>query len=671
MTQSVTFFEEISPSSVKLIKSFWTNRLEINRSQALLHQWEQMEQNGTIDNFRLLANRIKGFRRGFFYNDSDLHKWAEATSLTLLTSFDSFLQRDLLEVRLREYVDLMTQVQAPDGYIFTYNQFHFPNRRWANLQIEHELYCHGHFIEAGIAHLMLDPESQLFPLVIKSADLLVRTFLPGSSLKTPGHPEIELALLKLFSITKHTDYLRLAQTFLEKRGRDLLYGLHLLQQKSAFTKYQKLVEQQRIDRNLPADPAVGFNFTQPSKDKAPKWLQLRVYASYLTGKCLQQHTPIRKMKKPEGHAVRWGYLMAAAAKSINHSHDLSYLPTLEQSWKHMVERRMFVSGGVGSIPIVEGFGFDYELDSHYAYCETCAAIATFLWSWELLQITHNARYADLMEWQLYNAISVGMGQTGVTYLYQNPLAVDSPHSRQSWFKTSCCPSNISRVWGSLGKYCLNVESNSIWIHQYISFSYDLSGDLCPCSGQLLINSALPWEGETTIDLQLSSKATFTLYLRIPSWTQHPRVKINQQEISLPPLLYTSATTASGYSPYISYYAPLTYDWDLTNQITISFDLPIISHQSDPKVKSTRGMLAFSRGPVLYCLESVDNPEISIPNALIQRNSPLEAHVSTLFPDNSWILSGFDPSKRPLTFIPYFNWANRAPSTMQIWVHPHE
>ncbi|MBP7738665.1 MAG: glycoside hydrolase family 127 protein [Spirochaetes bacterium] len=654
--------KELPLSKVKVTGGFWGSRCAMNRNNAILYQWDQLEQTGRIDNFRIVAGTRQGFRKGFFYNDSDVHKWAEAAAIILDEG-----PHHRLKKLLDEYIDIIRGAQAEDGYLFTYNQFHFPEDRWKNLQIEHELYTHGHLIEAGIAHGNATGGNNLMEIACKAADLVVSDFTSAGAAMTPGHEEVEIALIRLYRATGEKKYLETARHFLEQRGRTSFFGLRLIGQFLSQSRRAGFIRKQENEINGRASTPAGFDFTENLTATEPPFLKLRAHWSFLTGKFFQQHRPIRKQRIPEGHAVRWGYLATAMAMLFRETGDRSIIGTLTAAWDRMVQRRMYVTGGIGSLPVIEGFGRDYELDNRYAYCETCAALASIFWSHEMLMATGEARYADLIEWQLYNAASAGIALDGRSYLYRNPLESEG-QKRRPWYATACCPSNVSRTWASLGKYIYSINNSNIWVHQYFDNKAEIDPqDGFPAAAQIIIDSKLPWEGPVSIKIEIDNPDEFTLHLRIPSWSGNPSIMINdnQEKIVIPPR--PEIVSASGYFPYHSWYISIKRNWDKNSTIEISFPMAIAIHRSHRKVKSNRGKIALSRGPLVYCLESIDNPATKIPGAAIDITKELKPRFSEKHFGGTWVLEGSDPAGNPLTFIPYFCWANRGLSNMEVWV----
>jgi len=636
---------ELSSHQVHIDDPFWSPRLAVNSKKAIFHQWEQLEATRCIDNFRITASEKDGFREGWFFADSDAYKWLDAASRILAVQADPALVSIM-----DDFISLLGRAQMPDGYLFTYNQIHFPGQRWVNLQVEHELYCHGHLIEAGVSHFEATGRKDLLDICIKAADLLVQDFLDASNDKTCGHEEIEIALIRLYSVTGKQEYIELAERFLERRGRIPLYPIHMFKQFRNFNQRNSYVAELRRDYLAEHPEYESFQLPGNNYSKKPRFNWQRWYINVLGGLYSQQYAPIRRQTVPVGHSVRFGYLETAIAMLLRIRPDEVLLNTLEQAWERMVDSRMYVTGGLGAVPGLEGFGRDYELDPEYAYAETCASIASLLWNWEMSLLTKESQYDDLFEWQLYNGTNVGMGQKGDTYLYNNPLEVHQGIARQGWYIVPCCPSNLSRTFADLGKYIYSFEANNIWIHQYVTSEVFL--DMDP-SLKIRIESRLPWNGKVKIYLQPEKEKELTIHLRIPSWNEA--------------FVYDGQGTASGYDPHIARYETICRVWPSESEsLEYSFDMPVQLRRAHPKVKGHAGKVAVTRGPLVYCLESVDNPNIDIFTAELDPTS-LQDEFNPDLLGGCVVIYGKTTNGQPVKFIPYFLWANRGESQMVVWV----
>jgi DUF1680 family protein len=662
--------DELSTRQVTISDSFWTARLEINSSRAIFHQWEQLEASGCIDNFRIAAGEMDGFREGWFFADSDAYKWLDAAARILATRPDP-----TLATLVDGLVALLDRTQDADGYLFTYNQIHFPGTRWVNLMIEHELYCHGHLIEAGVSHYQATSKTTMLEIASKAADRVAADFLGKGPAYTPGHEEIEIALLRLYQITGHARYLEIARQFLEQRGRkpQPLFAISLIRQFSAVATRLLFVRKQRQNYLTLHPDYSPKKLPLGNVAKAGHHSTLRWLFSELNGKYLQQHAPIRRQTIPVGHSVRFGYLETAVAMLHRIEGDGTLLPAMEKAWERMVRQRMYITGGIGSIPGLEGFGNDYELDPEYAYAETCAALASLFWNWEMALITGEAKYSDLFEWQLYNAAVVGMGLSGENYLYNNPLTCKGGVTRKTWYTVPCCPSNLSRTWADLGKYIYTSDKDAIWIHQYIGSKATLQTGL---QVHIETESGLPWNGKIRIKIEPSTPIMFTIHLRIPSWASNAGefspVKVNGEPpaphiYTLPFVPHPSEPAAQGYDPCRSRFLSIQRIWSPGDVLELDFDMPVILRRAHPKVRGHHNKVAVTRGPLVYCLESTDNAEVDIFSVQLDAAS-LRPEITSELLDGITILRGQTVDGQPLTFIPYHLWANRGESQITVWIN---
>lgn len=643
----------------RIQSTLWSERLEVNARAAIFHQWEQLVASGCIENFRIAAGESHGWREGWFFADSDAYKWLDAAARIYANWPDPRLS-GLMD----DFIALISRAQCPDGYIFTYNQIHFPGQRWQNLQIEHELYCHGHLIEAGVSHYQATGRADLLAIAARAADRIVADFAGKGPAFTPGHEEIEIALLRLHQMRPAGGtYLNLARQFIEQRGRSRLFALSLLKQNQSVAQRGKWVQQKKAEY-LAQHP--GFQpFQVPPGNRAvkPRFATLRWQIGALRGQYFQQHKHIRQQTEPVGHAVRFGYLETAAAMLVRESGDRSLLPALEQTWECMVTRRMYVTGGLGSQPGSEGFGRDYELNPEYGYNETCAALASMFWSWEMAGLTGEARYSDLFEWQLYNAAGVGMGLDGTSYLYNNPLACRGGITRKPWYAVPCCPSNLSRTWADLGRYIYSMEKQVLRIHQWIGSALPDNSPL-----GLEMESELPWIGRARLRITAPAEpAPLEIQLRHPSWAQWMNVSLNGEPALTSALPQTGEPTASSYDPRAAQFVPIRRAWRTGDVLDVEFDLSVQLRHAHPKVKGHQGKAALTRGPLVYCLESLDNPGVDIFTARLDPASLNPEFDETLLGGCLKITAQTSDGKA-LTFIPYYLWGNRGPSQMTVWVN---
>ncbi len=657
---------EIPPRQVSIQDDFWTPRQQVNAERTIFHQWQMLEDSLCIDNFRIASGEKDSFRQGWFFADSDAYKWLDAAARIY-----ALWPSETLKTRMDEFIGLLGRTQMEDGYIFTYNQVHFPNQHWNNLMIEHELYCHGHLIEAGISHYEATGEMAALDIARRSADLLVQDFLVATPDRTSGHEEIEIALLRLYQATGQVHYLELARQFLERRGKVHPFAALIFRQNASVNSRIQLINE-RHKAYLSEHPEhPPFQLAPENFSKKTFTAKIRWQLSALTGKFFQMQAPIRKQKVPVGHAVRFAYLETATAMLFRQNADQTLLPALQEAWERMVTRRMYVTGGIGSLPLLEGFGNDYELDPEIAYAETCAALGSLLWNWEMALISGEACYSDLFEWQLYNAAAVGMGLNGVTYLYNNPLTSRGGVTRRAWYQVPCCPSNLSRVWASLGKHVFSYQDNEIWIHQYIGCQTEIN--LGP-PVKINLFSGLPWDGKVRINLDPITATDFTIHLRIPSWTGRFSIHLNgnPNPVQFHSPIPTRETPASGYDPRKAWFLPIRRVWAPGDVLEVEFEMQVALRRTSPRVHGHKDKAALTRGPLVYCLESLDNPGMDIFSARLNPSSIGEPASSVTFlptlMGGTNVITAKTTAGNSLMFIPYFLWANRGESQMTVWVN---
>lgn len=634
---------------------FWKQRREVNARQAIFHQWQQLERTGCIDNFRILAEGKPVVRRGWFFADSDAYKWLEAAARILPV----YPNQELTNL-VNAFIELIGKAQEPDGYLYTFNQIHFPGLRWVNLQIEHELYCFGHLIEAGVTHFEATGKEDLLDIVCMATDRIVEDFSGKGPGATPGHQEVEIALLRLYEVTGENDYLEMAHQFLDMRGRDKGFAFNILRQSISngrrVAQAEAHSETHAAEEDLPSLPPMNHA-------KKPPLIKARWVMNALAGKLLQQHKPVRKQTVPVGHAVRFAYQMTAAAMYDRLTGDTVYESALEESWQRMVARRMYITGGIGALPEIEGFGRDFELDPNFAYAETCAALGSLFWNREMAGLTGEARFSDLFEWQLYNAALVGFGQDGRTYFYNNPLAADGGIERRPWYQVPCCPSNLSRTIAGLEEDILTASGDSIELQQYISSWHHLQFDQHEVL--LAIESRLPWYGDVQIKIQPVTNREVQLRLRVPSWSAKTEILLNGEVIKT-----FAADQAERLDPTRASWFALDRAWQQDDQITLKFDMTPHLLRAHPKVRSVRGKAAVACGPLVYCLESCDNPGVDIFNIVLGPDK-ITSRIDPNMLGGIRIIMGKTIQGQPITFIPYFLWGNRGKSAMTVFVKLNE
>ena len=640
---------------VEITSGFWAERQQVNAEKAIFHQWRMLENSGCIENFCIAAGLSTSWREGWFFADSDAYKWLDAASRILQMHPDQ-----ALAALVDGFISLLGKAQNPDGYIFTYNQVHFPSTRWQNLQIEHELYCHGHLIEAGVSHFLATGQTTLLDIARKAADRVCADFAGKGTHFTPGHEEIEIALLRLFQATGYTPYLNQAEQFIRQRGSDWTFGLGLLKQQKMRTGRAELVKA-RQEEYLKDHPGYHPHRLPPGNAaRKPKGIQLRWVASVLSGKYFQQHQPAARQRVPVGHAVRYTYLAAASTMLDRLTGKRVYLLALEAAWERMVPRRMYLTGGLGSLPVLESFGRDYELDPEFAYAETCAAIGSLIWNWEMAQVSGHARYSDLLEWQLYNAFLTGMGLEGTDYLYNNPLSCRGGITRKPWYEIPCCPSNLSRTLASLQQYVYTSHQKTVSIHQYISSTFSEGGL------QLSIVSQLPWLGKAVIEVGQAPDEELAIRLRIPSWSKNTTIILNGEKQTLTnPQIQAGDPAAGGFDPRQEAWHEIRRTWKAGDRIELELDTRLVLRHAHPRVKVYKKQAALTCGPLVYCLESIDNPDMDLFHVVVDPPSFTKTPCHEGSQDYHPIYARSRDGQN-LIFIPYWMWGNRGTSTMTVW-----
>lgn len=642
-------FHELTSFSINKIEitdSFWKKRQEVNRNISLPMILEKLKKDHHIDNLQIAADLKEGTFLGDFYFDSDLYKWMEGAYY-----YSKFNLNEDIESELTEIAKIILKAQWSDGYLNSYYSIHFPEKRFTNLLMFHELYCAGHLIEAGIAEKQNTGEETLFNISKKFADLLVRKILDVNLQDTAGHPEIELALIKLYRATNNDDYLKLCKHLIEMRGR--IPHLRTYIMRRLINTLETFNEAKEIKMQY-------FNSHKeenPPKEEVAEFLEnltLKDWITYirenLNGKVYQLDTPIREAYKPVGHAVRALYFYCGVADLYSEMGDDELLHALELIWLKMVQARMFITGGVGSNKAIEGFEKDFKLSAHTSYSETCAAIANIMWNWRMFLNTGKCKYIELIERLLYNAMLVGQSLDGKRYFYSNPLISDGDHSREEWFKCPCCPTNYIRMIPQLSKYIYAKSEKGLYITQYIgnNANLTLNEDI-----QLKIKqkSNFPWNGKVEIDISTNKKAHFSLFLRIPEWSEDIQITINDKRIKKP--------ISAG--KFIS----LERDWE-QDKILIHFRMKPVLIDADPKRKDIKNKVALSYGPLIYCLEQRDN-NFNIFKARIAKKSELIIKKDSQLLDDMIIINGTIKSGEKFSAIPYFAWGNRGANRMVLWM----
>lgn len=602
-------------TQVRIRDSFWAARQETNRVAAIAINLAMLEKAGNIHNFELAAAGATNGYSGPVFMDSDLYKGLESVAYSLAIHPDAGLER-----RLDAIVSKIAAAQQPDGYLDTYYIVKEPGKRWTNLRDCHELYCAGHLFEAAVAHYQATGKRAFLEVAVKLAGHIDSVFGPGKRLGYPGHPEIELGLVKLWRVTAEPRYFNLARFFIENRGRHYFAEEH----------------------HTPLD---------------------RYDGSYW-----QDDVPIVEHQRIKGHAVRAAYLMSGATDVAAETRDGALLAMLDRVWRNTTERNLYLTGGIGPSAQNEGFTTDYDLPNLTAYQETCASVALAQWNHRLALLYGDARYVDVFERSLYNGALAGMSLDGTRFFYVNPLASAGRHHRQEWFGCACCPPNICRTIASLGGYAYALSDDGFWVNLYIQGT--ASARLQGQEFNLDVATDYPWDGKVVLRPRLERPAKLDLRLRVPGWCHGASVSINHRQISEPRI-------ERGY-------LVLERAWDNGDSVELDLPMPVQRIAANPNVKADLGQLALQRGPLVYCFEACDQAEplssLCLPPAGPLRAEKEETLLGGIVvikgaveiapqpsPDGGLYQAMAPPRRLDITAVPYCVWDNRQPGPMQVWL----
>ena len=611
-----TQIQEVPFTQVHLNDGFWSPRIEINRTVSIPSAFHECEVNGRFDNFAIAAGLMKGEHRGdFSFDDTDPYKVIEGASYSLAVHYDAKLDHYLDSV-----INIIAKAQEPDGYLTTCvtNKCTRLSGWWGTHKWEkinsHELYNSGHLIESAVAHYRATGKQTFLNVAIKNADLVCKTFGPneGQIHRPGGHPIIEMALCKLYKVTGNKKYLEGAKYFVDETGRC-------------------------TDGHHPSEYS-------------------------------QDHMPILQQQEIVGHAVRAGYLYSGVADVAALTGDKAYFEALKRIWENMSSKKLFITGGIGSRPQGEGFGPNYELYNHTAYCETCAAIANVYWNYRMFLATGESKYIDVCERALYNNVLSGVSLSGDKFFYDNVLESDGEHERQKWFGCACCPGNITRFVASVPGYMYAQQGRDIYVNLYAQGKAKIG------KVELEQTTNYPWDGKISIKVAKGA-GKFAIKLRIPSWLKTSPTNNN---------LYAYADAAKNYSisvnghalyPENHDYFTITRSWKKGDVIELNFPMDVRRIVANDNAEDDRGKVALERGPIVFCLEGSDQADGKVFNKYILNSANISAQYDANLLNGVMTLSGNakelqqDGTVKDVKFraIPYSTWNNRGAQQMEVWV----
>ncbi len=625
---SQTGLQKIEPvnfSQVTITDEFWKPKIDKVATTTLAACIYQTEvATARIKNFEKVARNKGEQHEGIFYDDSDVFKALEAMAYSLKTHPNQDMEK-----KCDEWIDKIASAQQPDGYLNTWYTLKGLQDRYTDMSM-HEDYNAGHMIEAGVAYFNATGKRKLLDVCIKWADHFDALFGPGKRHWVTGHQELELALVKLYKVTKNEKYLELADWLLSERGKKL---------------------------------AIGYTWTD-WKDTA--------YA--------QDVLPVKEQTQITGHAVRAMYMYTGAADVAAQTGDADYMKAMRTVWEDVVYRNMYITGGIGSAGSNEGFTVDYDLPNEQAYCETCASVGMVFWNQRMNALTGSAEYIDVLERSLYNGALDGLSLSGDRFFYGNPLASRGQHYRREWFGTACCPANIARLVASLGNYIYAKSDEAIYVNLFVGSNTTIP--LKNGNVNVKMETNYPWEGKVKLMIDPAKKSKFRLSLRIPGWYSYGSVPGNLYKSIDQTDFLTPGIVVNGTPVVVIHqngYLSIEREWRQGDVVEVNYSMETKSIFAKDSLKQNKNRIAIQRGPIVYCIEGADNNgkawNIIIPEntrfetidykVLDEPVKALTAEVPVVTVDEDGL--SLKTEKKKIIAIPYYAWANRGRNEMQVWL----
>jgi DUF1680 family protein len=629
-------FTPVSFADVSIEGPFWRERLDTVLTRSIPSQHQQLEQNGILESLevrqpppplRIPYNRI-GFTTQIFW-DSDIGKWIEAASYALNHRRDATIEAQIDDITAK-----LEKAQLADGYLNLWYIGRAIDKRWTNLRDNHELYNAGHLLEGAVAYFRATGRRRLLDVMLRYVDHIGTVFGPGADQKHGycGHQEIELALYKLYQVTKDRKHLDLAAYFINERGRQ---------------------------------PPHYFDVEAIARGDDPKDYWAKTYEYN------QSHMPVRQQRKVVGHAVRAMYMFTAMADLAAELGDDDLKRACEALWDDVTTRQMYVTAGLGPSKTNEGFTEYYDLPNDTAYAETCASVALIFWAQRMLNLELDGKYADVLEQSLYNGALSGLSRDGQHYFYENPLESDGQHRRWTWHACPCCTMNVARLVASVGGYFYSTSSDTLAVHLYGGNSARAS--VGGTTVRVKETSDYPWSGSIHMAIDPEAPATFTLKLRIPGWARNATARVNGAAIDVARNLDRG-------------YLAISRRWSAGDAVDLELPMPVERLYAHPSVSMDAGRAALKRGPLVYCAEQVDNPSVPVARVRLPRTAHVAATerrdlfdgIVTVTVDGKAIgsdgwadtLYRTEPPQAVAatwTAVPYYLWNNREPGKMLVWI----
>ncbi|MBO0867190.1 MAG: glycoside hydrolase family 127 protein [Micromonosporaceae bacterium] len=617
-------------TEVELRHGFWADWQRQNRDVTIPHALAWLEHDGSVDNLR---DPGAAPHRGMWFSDSDVYKTLEGLGWDMGRG-PAAGPATQLETAIAELIEVVARAQLPDGYLNSFVQGGHA-RRFEQMATGHELYCLGHLIQAAVAHHRATGAGELLTIARRAADCVVREFGGNRRKDTDGHPMIEMALVELYRETGEPSYLDLAQQLIDVRG------------------YRVLEVRGHFD------------------------------SAYY-----QDETPVREQDTVVGHAVRALYLLCGVVDVYLETGEQALLDSALRQWESMTATKTYLNGALGSRFDGESFGDEYELPPDLVYGETCATIAAIMLSWRLLLATGEGRFADAIERALFNLLAASTSVQRDAFFYNNPAhrrvarpaaptdvrpqRAEAPGTRPPWFRCACCPPNIIRTIASLGGYLATHTDGGVQIHQYASATI-----ATPRGIRVETRTGYPLDATIGVTVARTDGREWTLSLRVPDWCRGATIAVNG----------ATGPAVPGQRGYLD----LTREWRDGDTVTLELPMPVRLTVPHPAVDAVRAQVAIERGPLVYCLESPDQPDgVDLNKVELLLDEPLSeerrellgepvavVRLAALARDDSgwagsgWATLGEQParagSRVRLTAIPYYLWANRGPSVMRVFI----
>lgn len=596
-------YRQVEFSNVKINDFFWSGKQHAHLEGTIPSAIVQIrDSTSRISNFEIAARIKKGKYKGLVWDDSDVYKVMEGIANCLQNKRDPELEQ------LMDYwIDLMSKAQLEDGYLNTFFILEKADDglgknlgRWKDMG-RHEMYCAGHMIEAAISYKKATGKTKFLQVARKFADHLLNTFGPGKRPWVPLHQQIELALVKLYYATNEKKYAEFARWLLEQRGHGLEAG--------------------------------------PMWDNGPETKKVDC----------QTDKPVKEMNEAWGHAVRAMYMYCGMLDVSVSLKDSTYIGAVKNIWNDAVPYKTYITGAIGARSNGEAFGAKFELPNKEAYCETCSSIGMVFWNNRMNLLFGDAKYANVLERTLYNAVLGGVSLSGDKFFYTNPLEADGNTHRGSQYGIACCPSSMARFIPSVGNYIYMVKNDELVINLFVGSKTKLKLKETPTN--ITQKTNYPFDGKVSIFIDPQQPVNGKIKIRIPDWCKSYSVKLNDKKIN--------KNIDKGY-------LVMDNNWKKGDQISVQLNMPVEMIISDSRITGNLGRRALQRGPLVYCIEQVDNPDIDINNLTLSSKNKFSVV------EGEGILKGIKKlqtgtGKDKITFVPYYAWENRASGKMLVWV----